>query len=126
MREITFRGIQTHGLKAGRWVYGSLILSDDEEDISEGYGAQILSNTEGRLIYVRRETVGQLIDTEALRLFEGDIVALFGASPDLTPAAIEFTNNAWELSTTSSRIDAWAMEVIGKIYENPEMLEKSE
>lgn len=64
-----------------------------------------------------------LKDVNGIEIYEGDIVTSNLGKIDLFPAVIEFTNNAWELSTTSSSIDAWDLIVAGNIYENHELLE---
>ena len=76
MRKIKFRGHQAFGITAGRWVYGSLTVTRDEEAIEEGYGAQIHTYSEGA-IYVVMETVGQftgLRDKHGVAIYEGEIV----------------------------------------------------
>ncbi len=124
MREIKFNFV--YGIDGKKETYFTESFTLDEIEGGDHWAE--LSDSPLRRNYsiiAKRQYTG-LLDKSGDEIYEGDIVTLFGVSPILTPAAIEFTNNAWELSTTSSRIDAWAMEVIGNIYENPEMLEKSE
>lgn len=80
MREIRYRGMQMHGTKAGRWLYGSLIVC---ESADKGYTHSIydpcapLQSSLSGFIYVDPKTVGQLTgrhDKNGTPIYGGDIL----------------------------------------------------
>ena len=141
MREYLFRGKATNrdpnhiyrtNYKNGDWVYG--LVSD-----FENYrGFSVMTNTDGVSdIDVDKNTIGQytgLIDRNGKKIFEGDIVktktcrlceVYWFYSPnmsgwDLKP--VEFKNPA---PTTYDLFKSDNLEVVGNIYDNPELLEES-
>ena len=131
MREILFRG-KSRSLRAGDWIYGYYngpVGLDGSHEICD-----INDDACGLMIEVDPETVGQftgLKDRNGKRIFEGDIVrcesgrickVVFFTSPqiacfDLLPIAAFDTPvpTLWNLFSAS--------EVIGNIYDNPELME---
>ncbi|MCG5104418.1 YopX family protein [Oceanobacillus alkalisoli] len=136
MREIKFRGLAMHGNK---WVYGLFFNSG-----SEGQWTEIQTES-GATFYVESDTISQytgLVDKNGKELYEHDItmdkyknvsvccwikeVAAFG----FVPIQI-YPNKSWHAlfeeqgEDTFFRNDKPAIyhEIIGNIYENPELLD---
>jgi len=127
MRDHIYRGKTVYG----EWIYGSLIIPDDNDAIICIKGSVN--------IHVIRETVGEYIGQKAkgLMIFEGDIVK---ADLDFEPdervgliGEIVFKKGAFMLSQTWRKpeyIDyytSWIndyhnIEVIGNKYDSPELL----
>lgn len=138
MREILFRGKRVDN---GEWAYGDLLTCDDEMEIySESHGEN------GG--WVITETIGQytgLTDKNGVKIFEGDIL-----SSDRYPYTSDgkrnyFAEVVWfdncpafglytfkapkssvrGISEGSEFIedDLSDMEIIGNIYDNPELIE---
>ena len=129
MREILFRGKRTDN---GEWVYGDLIQNVDCLKIREQEKSikKIAKSYE-----VDLETVGQftgLLDKNGKKIFEGDIVLglfLFDMSIN---AVVKFRDGAFGLEWHRGEIIEFnaftslcniTYEIIGNIYDNPELLE---
>lgn len=143
MREILFRGKEKN---SGEWIYGDL------RHISDGHSGYILcivDNTNGRNndvigVEVVPETVGQYTghtDKNGVMIFEGDIVkgTAYSATrigvivwiDEISSFGVRYVNApnpaAWENSSilrcvSLGKTDEFAAEVIGNIYDNPELL----
>jgi uncharacterized phage protein (TIGR01671 family) len=143
MREILFRGKEKN---SGEWIYGDL------RHISDGHGGYILcivDNTNGRNndvtgVEVVPETVGQytgLTDKNGVKIFEGDIVkgtaysatmigvivwideiSSFGVRYVNAPNPTAWVNSSILRCAAIGKTDEFAAEVIGNIYDNPELL----
>lgn len=135
MREILFRGKRTDN---GEWIEGLLARYNPKFET-----ANIVDEFE-LLVPAKAETVGQytgLTDKNDKKIFEGDIVQYEDASADfegyhddvfLNRGAVSFapwggvvfsnrqTVEMDDLFDSETSIDA---EVIGNIYDNPELLE---
>lgn len=112
MREILFRGKCKHSSK---WIYGYFV--------GENY---IIPKGEGYWVSVEPETVGQytgLADKNGNKIFEGDICHFYGG---------EYYSGYWETNYTC-KIEICAnclcylenaeyIEIIGNIYDNPELI----
>lgn len=121
MRKIEFRGLD---IETNEWVYGGIDSKGDCISISIG---------RERYIVIRKETLGQytgLKDKNGEKIFEGDIL-LYNEQVKTT---VSYKNGAFIRSYENSNIyllyDSFIMdgclgdyEVIGNIYENPELLE---
>jgi uncharacterized phage protein (TIGR01671 family) len=132
MREIKFRGMAI----SGEWFYGNLaILSERLGSVEAG---SYISNRAGLpfAYRVRPETVGQftgLRDVNGKEIFEGDILRL---QPWVdTYRYVGFANGEYWLYHTQSCFEPFEIgvvissheeaEVVGNIYENPELLERA-
>lgn len=136
MREILFRGKHQ---ETGKWVYGSFIpdLMEVYQNGPDGWLGdwgfikpfEKDKNGMRHMTYVQRDTVGQytgLTDKNGVKIFEGDIVFY-----ENTGSIFEVRYNFSEfLLVDKARlfheipliIDDY-FEVIGNIYDNPELME---
>lgn len=138
MREILFRGKRTYN---GRWIYGSLVIDSSgntyivwEYESCKGVKQSISSKT----ISVIPSTVGQytgLTDKNDVKIFEGDILAAnFDEDfpENLTIVEVVWNEYGWCTKEGSAVPDAFddsdgdLFEVIGNIYDNPELLKGGE
>lgn len=126
MRDIEFRGKQTDN---GEWVYGV--------PTKDGRGEMVMVenifeceeyNCRGaNCLYVDENTVGQytgLRDKNGTKIFEGDIVLLKG---DEEPYQVAFDESCFQVYGNSicyvmDNFYDHDIEVIGNIYDNPELL----
>ncbi|KQL20496.1 YopX family protein [Cytobacillus solani] len=118
MREIKFRGKPIEDYGDIKWFVGSLILSCEDEL------AYIEADGQGT-VPVEWESVGQytcLKDKNGKEIYEGDIIALpyKRTFPELglQNHTVIFKNGYFSCSDYNT----YASEVIGNIYENPELL----
>ena len=130
MREILFRGKR---LDNGAWETGSLAIVRMDCHDAQYYIADKMT---GYHTPVDPSTVGQytgLKDKNGKRIFEGDIAkVLQGKDKDI--AYVGFENGAFMLYPKTGNIyertlweywyNDWDVEVIGRITDNPELLEK--
>lgn len=131
MREILFRG-KTFDNK--NWVEGSLIIGRDLESGELIYLIAPLSAYYTEVKRVMTESVSEftgLTDKNGKKIFEGDILKFTYNEEDETPVfySVEWKNDRacfgyGETADKMLEVDALHCEVIGKIYENPELLEK--
>lgn len=143
MREILFRGKDLSGALTRSWIFGSLDTTENE------YTIMIYADRFGNKcrIFVDPKTVGQytgLTDRNGKKIFEGDIVTYEDAEADrdgyydnvfLNRGEVRisawdgicFTNK--QIAGTSDLYESETMidcEIIGNIYDNPELLEELE
>ena len=133
-REILFRGkcIEDSCKERGKWVYGYLVYCHEEYELDKPRVAEIIETDAARLYAgeynywcaheVDPETVRQYVgynDKNGNKIFEGDIVtASWGYR-----GVVEFDSFIYaEMESTISD----DIEVIGNVWDNPEMLEKGE
>lgn len=128
MREILFRGKPLGNLH-GKFIYGSLGVIDT--DLCAIY--HCFEFEDDKMQLVDPKTVGQytgLTDKNGKKIFEGDIVERFWFGKECT-YRIDYENDTASfigncvcgLKFTTFDYDACEFEVIGNIYDNPELLE---
>ena len=129
IREVIFRGKRADN---GEWIEGSL-LGIDWCDKPSTYS--IAPNTPVSVFYsVIPETVGQytgLTDKNGVRIFEGDIVRTkYGRICKVVWFAPQLCWDLYPLESKSKAPDTYDLfksenlEVIGNIYDNPEILKE--
>ena len=119
MREILFRGKRVDN---GEWLYGCYYHC-----IGTAYGATFIVVNDFGFIEVIPHTVGQytgLTDKNGVKIFEGDIVK---NSRDVGLLYYKEKNSAFTVKGWEYGYWLWHdkedIEVIGNIYDNPELLE---
>lgn len=129
MREILFRGKKNN---SGEWVYGNLFNPDKADTPTQiCMGTHIV-----RICYeIDPETVCQftgLYDKNGRKIFEGDIVK-YGDT--IHRVVFEQRNGTAYFGIVISDIETWLfgyecpanlVDVVGNIYDNPELLEEGE
>lgn len=135
MREIEFRGKALEDddyfkIKAGQWLYGNLSIDKLQNQVA----IEDTSKEDISLINIDPETVGQYTgryDKNGTKIFEGDIIKTY---------IIRFsTGEKWEhyhivmydeegcinpFCRGDRGVNPKGCEVIGNIYDNPELLEQ--
>ena len=133
MREIKFRGKRSD---TGGWIYGYLICTPCNSYIDSGLGDTFNPKI------IDRETRGQytgLKDKNGVEIYEGDVIRYFDTGnmfdSDLLEcmAQVVFKYARWygkDITAKGLRccpdfghVQEEELEVIGNIYENPELLE---
>ena len=113
MREILFRGKRKKGDK--RWVEGNLLHGYFGFGITNRYYA-------GSSFEVVPETVGQytgLTDKNGKKIFEGDIVKI--SNDEIFE--VKYEDGGFTAGLFLGDWDYGHVEVIGNIYDNPELME---
>ena len=134
-REILFRGKRVDN---GEWIYGW--ITTQHKKYTEGeLLTRIQSNTFGEgEHYVETETVGQYIgltDKNGTKIFEGDIVkGLFNFGLSINAKVVYYDGSFGVVCKRCGAINFTAFpsfcgvdwEVIGNIYDNPDLMEERE
>lgn len=137
MREILFRGKDSI---TKRWVYGALVQQQDDPLREKAFiisysNYQFGDFSEAVMHEVDPETVGQyagFVDKNSKKIFEGDIVSIYNSKAFLF--AVEW-NNQYVLKCTTNGVSdnilnviesSEDVEVVGNIYDNPELIKDGE
>lgn len=141
MREIVFRGKEINNKG---WVYGALVQQQDdplrEKTLIISYSNYQYGDFSEAVIHeVDPETVGQytgFVDKNGKKIFEGDVLKM--NNTDLKCGAISFMRGSFCLTSIEERVIYRAdigyieqcgvnrAEVIGNIYDNPELIKDGE
>lgn len=137
MREILFRGKDSI---TKRWVYGALVQQQDDLLKEKAFiisysNYQFGDFSEAVMHEVDPKTVGQytgFVDKNGKKIFEGDIVSIYNSKAFLF--AVEW-NNQYVLKCTTNGVSDNILnviespedvEVVGNIYDNPELIKDGE
>ena len=135
MREIEFRGKPTENnttyFSKDDFVYGLLLKDDDKYYICLNVNEHIdRDDYEVYMIEVIPETIGQytgLKDKNGKKIFEGDIVKAFYFETEVI-GKIEFIYGTFALTNSAISDNQLfifeKLEVIGNIWDNPELLKE--
>lgn len=131
MREIKFRGKRVDN---GEWVYGAFVpdaLEQTHSDMVSWGFIRRYNGSKSEMIEVDRKTVGQytgLKDKTGKAIYEGDIVTGLFDHTDIIGHIIYGSDATFFIYRKGlygiglNNAEDW-LEVIGNIYENPELLE---
>ena len=125
MREILFRGKEAD---SGLWCYGDLSFSRDRKTYIRFWAHN------GYLVReVMPETVGQFtgfVDKNKKRIFEDDILASTQEEENVVHELVLWYNNGWHIRWKQTEPDEILQqdmdrysEIVGNIWDNPELLE---
>ena len=135
MREILFRGKRVDN---GEWVEGFYVFVPEHYKPEMSKKSYIVSINNGLFFEVIPETVGQytgLKDKNGKRIFEGDIVQWKDENFNNYTSVVEWCGEKWnypafdlakhdyECNGLQYVHEDCIIEVIGTIYDNPELLE---
>ncbi len=132
MREILFRGKRKEN---GEWVYGNYAVTDNNEK------QHFIFQNKAFEFEVDPETVGQytgITDDNEKKIFEGDILGVTNDDPDYdyitkvylncNTLCVDVQGQDYDYTSIGFATEIWddecdQVEIIGNIYDNPELLE---
>ncbi len=139
MREILFRGKSTDN---GEWVQGFVLRRPSPIQIGDHFSPWFIEKPQqdpddsGALYNVSGETVGQytgLNDKNGEKIFEGDIVDCWSEGVNAKGTVQQRRDGLWIIYPNWQNHIMWGLcpdeyshttvEVIGNVYDNPELLE---
>ena len=133
MREIKFRG-QTGTTEGKKWVYGNYYKVKSFFNDKECHFIEMIRNNHLNDFNVDENTLGQftgLKDKNGKEIYEGDIIQILGGEYEQgfyewneKVQIKDLIYDGFNLMMTISQIGNKAIEVIGNIYDNPELLEE--
>ena len=133
MRDIKFRG-QTKTTESKKWAYGYYYRVKSFFNDNEGHYISTIRSDHLQDYSVDENTVGQytgLKDKNGKEIYEGDIVQILGGEYeqgfyewDEKVQIKDLIYDGYNLMMTISQIGNQAIEVIGNIYDNPELLKE--
>lgn len=127
MRDILFRGKERFN---GKWLYGNLIKYRNGE-----FAIQSMDKDHNVAVPVIADTIGQytgLTDRNGTKIFEGDIVKYGDTIHEVVfetrnkTAYFGLVYSSIETLTFGHYQDLRQIQVIGNIYDNPELLKEQE
>ena len=130
MREIEFRG-KTRTTEGSEWVYGYYYKVKSFFDNESANYITVIRSHHLTDFNVNEETIGQytgLKDKNGQKIFEGDIVKAFYFEKEVI-GKIEFIYGTFALTNSGISDNQLfifeKLEVIGNIYDNPELLKEA-
>ena len=130
MREIEFRG-KTRTTEGSKWVYGYYYKVKSFFDNESANYITVIRSHHLTDFNVNEETIGQytgLKDKNGQKIFEGDIVKAFYFEKEVI-GKIEFIYGTFALTNSGISDNQLfifeKLEVIGNIYDNPELLKEA-
>lgn len=139
MRDILFRGKR---IDNGEWIVGSLLIDPDTKSYSI-YGFDYYSTAEGLqrepfCTIVNPSTIGQYTgccDKNDKRVFEGDILKITDEFENSVIWSVDCKNTAFSINQKGVNYSTYLgeydtgrcdIEIIGNIYDTPELFEVKE
>lgn len=130
MREILFRGKR---IDSGEWAEGYYVPMGEYHYILTGR-LELVPYLDFEHFLVNPETIGRfsgLTDRNGVKIFEGDIVHVKACSCSFTGCVIYWSEEARYVCKTKSGMryaicNKFEFEVLGNIYDNPELFDEGE
>lgn len=131
-REIKFRGKK---VMTGEWIFGSLVITRFKDDPKLKYYIALFLGNYSFDWEVIPESVGQftgLYDKNGKEIYEGDVIKVHSDHTYIAPVVFNQDKCSFQLAHKKGYHGAWGItrntigtcdyEIIGNIYENPELI----